>query len=827
MMLEEINITIGRMEHLGDRDAWYCLDSILAPQLAFRRANGSFDNRCEFLTKVNPSEPRDTEIVSIDLHGDRAFARLGAIGPDLLFYAADYPFIKALLPGFRVFGTFKDTYETTMEPIEDLKNEIKDAVNDSLDQLEQLPVVGTTVRDIRDLVETIQRIKDQFDAIEKQVYEVLIVSSLGLSVPELPHSKLGRSIFQGIFEPGIQAGLEEQDWFWFDMLHYRRTGQFARKLLENAGNDTELRAYALGYLTHIATDVVGHPYVNMICGAPYRIGVQRHIVVENYMDQWAWNHYRNGQNIRSTLYTALGFDSIQELPDKLASLIVTALQQTFQDVAHPLRMRPDGASIPPAPTDGFPAPQDIKDAYALLRATLALLGDNTDLRPQPPYPGADEDLTTLASASDLFSPPPELAPPPGYGSWSDYFLDPGDPFSVLMRNDPNLWFDWFAQAQNLIEWAANSAGQALDLIVDSVANPVGGTPTRFLLVLLYKAEQEIYNIYRMLNTMLALAGLTYPEPDEVLLSSPLAARLITPIACELDGKDCGYPRLRHPDQSHLVCPSCLQMENSKLAQSLIDNNIQACFEMPETKPAFYPRTSLTTPTVFINDIPLDESALINYAQAQNPAATRGLYGDHGPSIGNARDFSVWMISRAMDTAAANLQNVVFCDWNLDGDRGYAYKCWDGIVPLCRIDVMEQAVRLETVDFAQQFPRVWTDASGIYSPPEGMDRYLPDKTFADSMLTSLNISEFTIPSRFRRLRVLTPNEWAALVPQRLRLDSDLGRCNIRFVNGATTIPHAGIRSSGALERTLREALVLIPVVPSNVRVKLIHNRTSLE
>ena len=70
--LEGINITIGKMEHQGDRDAWYCLDSILAPQLAFRRANGSFDNRCEFLTKVKPSEQRETEIVSIDLYGDRA-----------------------------------------------------------------------------------------------------------------------------------------------------------------------------------------------------------------------------------------------------------------------------------------------------------------------------------------------------------------------------------------------------------------------------------------------------------------------------------------------------------------------------------------------------------------------------------------------------------------------------------------------------------------------------------------------------------------------------------------------------------------------------------
>jgi hypothetical protein len=74
--LEDLNVKIGEMEDQGDRDAWYWLDGILAPQLAFRRANGSFDNRCEFLKKVKPREPHEpkrvTEIVSIDLHGNRA-----------------------------------------------------------------------------------------------------------------------------------------------------------------------------------------------------------------------------------------------------------------------------------------------------------------------------------------------------------------------------------------------------------------------------------------------------------------------------------------------------------------------------------------------------------------------------------------------------------------------------------------------------------------------------------------------------------------------------------------------------------------------------------
>jgi hypothetical protein len=71
--LEDLNVKIGEMEHQGDRDALYWLNSILAPQLAFRRADAeTFDDRGEFLMKVKSREPRETEIVSIDLHGDRA-----------------------------------------------------------------------------------------------------------------------------------------------------------------------------------------------------------------------------------------------------------------------------------------------------------------------------------------------------------------------------------------------------------------------------------------------------------------------------------------------------------------------------------------------------------------------------------------------------------------------------------------------------------------------------------------------------------------------------------------------------------------------------------
>ena len=71
--LEQLNIQIGIAESKGDDKSRNWLDGILAPQLTFRRANGTVDNRDDFLKKVTSSNPHETEVVSIDLYGkDRA-----------------------------------------------------------------------------------------------------------------------------------------------------------------------------------------------------------------------------------------------------------------------------------------------------------------------------------------------------------------------------------------------------------------------------------------------------------------------------------------------------------------------------------------------------------------------------------------------------------------------------------------------------------------------------------------------------------------------------------------------------------------------------------
>lgn len=73
-VLKQLNIEIGDLESSGDKKAYERLAAeILAPELAFRRADGTtFDNRQEFLDKLKPSAKRETEVESIHLYGDRA-----------------------------------------------------------------------------------------------------------------------------------------------------------------------------------------------------------------------------------------------------------------------------------------------------------------------------------------------------------------------------------------------------------------------------------------------------------------------------------------------------------------------------------------------------------------------------------------------------------------------------------------------------------------------------------------------------------------------------------------------------------------------------------
>ncbi len=101
----------------------------------------------------------------------------------------------------------------------------------------------------------------------------------------------------GVLTSGVPQGFGDDAFYWSDMFHYRKTYQFpfvlfqqAQAALAAAATDDERKdaqariAFAVGWMSHCATDVTGHPFTNAKSGGPYRNHWQRHHLVENHMD---------------------------------------------------------------------------------------------------------------------------------------------------------------------------------------------------------------------------------------------------------------------------------------------------------------------------------------------------------------------------------------------------------------------------------------------------------------------------------------------------------------------------------------------------------------
>jgi hypothetical protein len=237
------------------------------------------------------SEPALREVGRI-LDDNPFAASLGCIGPDLLFWAPDYLIVEFLREHVATYDRLKQGWETLKEFAEAIEKNVEDGVDAVIAELEQLPVVGPAIATAVDYAEAFEKIKEAFDNLadgfDAEMEQALLVRVLGLDSSGVFQSiTQARSVLHGQFQSTQQAGREEMDWYWFEMLHYRNTGDFVKALIRNAeaSGDEQQMAYAYGYATHYVTDLVGHPFVNTISGSPYRMNVQRHLVIENFMDQ--------------------------------------------------------------------------------------------------------------------------------------------------------------------------------------------------------------------------------------------------------------------------------------------------------------------------------------------------------------------------------------------------------------------------------------------------------------------------------------------------------------------------------------------------------------
>lgn len=443
------------------------------------------------------------------------------------------------------------------------------------------------------------------------------------------------------------------NWWWVDLLHYRRTGQFAERLLQNAaqmtGRDKDLlEAYALGYWTHVAGDVTGHAYVNTMVGGPYRNHVLRHLVMENVADAWAWDHYKGADLIASKMDRLIRLD----LGDayKVAELLIMTMKEVYTEPAQgdfPDAIRP---SLLP---NHVPTPLEIYSAYQF---GLKLLenGMHQNLTPprRPPNPdaaGLRQLNTELAASVEASFANAEL----NAGLVAAAVRGARAPEDIIVGSICGaLWcFAGFAQ---------------LFLYGPSFVQRLTGMPKRWYY---YYLQNALLAYIREMNWLLAQNGSGKVSQHDL-------SREFCKGCFSLSDKRTGPDAFNHP---------FLPVDRSRNFFWLSDPADSAAREVREGAKASLPVTPEdgiesspypkgASPAIFIDagftfdSRPQVAARLRAFATAGTPDQIRAL--QHatfdGPQFGNAVDFAFLLITRQYPA----------CAFDLDSDLGYGATSWE-------------------------------------------------------------------------------------------------------------------------------------------------------
>lgn len=242
-----------------------------------RKAINGLSGNPRVASILGANGPSASDIAKI-AHDNPSYAALGAIGPDFFVFLPDFKPLSQNLdnPIFKIMKFLEGFYDKIDPYIA--------AYEDTLGP--QVDAAGAMANSASGgLLNTISGVSQEVTKI--------FITALEDFVSE-------QYDWFGILGSGVPAGFDEQTYFWSDMLHYRKTYEFAARLWQNAKTDQE-KAYALGWMTHLGTDVVGHSFVNQKCGGPYRLHWQRHHLIENHMDAHVYDREFGSQPMYQSL----------------------------------------------------------------------------------------------------------------------------------------------------------------------------------------------------------------------------------------------------------------------------------------------------------------------------------------------------------------------------------------------------------------------------------------------------------------------------------------------------------------------------------------------
>jgi hypothetical protein len=603
------------------------------------------------------------------------FTAIGAVGPDLFFFLPDFRNIGPIPTSTvlaDVLGFLEGLYATLDPYLSKWEHYLGPISEDTGEEMSRLT---------GGLSETVGDITGELSSILITVLENFAVNQVD---------------FLGIFSLGLDHGWDDKAYFWSDMLHYRRTAEFGRALWRQADKqkDDQLRAYALGYLTHVGADTTGHPYVNAVSGGPYRTHWTRHHLTENHIDalwyiadpdSFAPNKVPGyAQLTESALYYDIAFDDTPDnaavqrpsypggntlrdnwtrrrlldidstLPDGIAQLLLDAINEIYYTggVPHPHILNPDGK----------PDKDMLKNMYDLffrLQKLMTVDGFNHE-PPDPPdvFPNLDFPTPT--------DPAGDAAPGSSDGgSFWDDLLD--------------FLLSVIAILAYIAEVAAYLATLPWAILADLVTYPLR-------LGLYYSLELPLFHLLKNFRAVMVMMGYFLPMADEI---SPSMTRIGVTAKMNFDQvmAEMGdvFGAMIDPTDEPGVGPS---FRDPIYPHPLNDKDYRNPWNYPG--PDLIPELPGTTaspyawgagPSVLFADHDPDPTIRHGLESAKDPctANTVGLTVTPEKSLGSCVGFSkytLWLASRNLTQGKEKPVTVSMTNWNLDSDRGYGYHCWD-------------------------------------------------------------------------------------------------------------------------------------------------------
>ncbi|GAA4491664.1 zinc dependent phospholipase C family protein [Microbacterium panaciterrae] len=363
----------------------------------------------------------------------------------------------------------------------------------------------------------------------------------------------------GVLTSGVPQGYGDDAFYWSDIFHYRRTYQFPYVLFQQAQDalaaattdderqDAQARiAFAVGWLSHCATDVTGHPFTNAKAGGPYRDHWQRHHLVENHMDAenygarhpgplygeygtsalhfrlafrrradapyngrddapaydyWSgFPAYDNGDGPTATAHRHTFFDlDTGPLPGHLVEGLLDAMHDVYgADGPHILLQDPPFSATDPVTgqPDGRPNEAAMGEMWEIVYRYLKMTSSDAISLRLPPPP-------------DVFTDHSFPTPPGGGGSGIDddpsrgADVDHDDSFSLL---DLLLaLFAWVVYLAQVVAWLLTVLP---GLIVDITTFPARE-------VIYWAVIVPAWNLYLLARRALVMSAVAMPKPGEI------------------------------------------------------------------------------------------------------------------------------------------------------------------------------------------------------------------------------------------------------------------------------------------------------------------------